>query len=185
MFVEQFKKEIFINLLRHFIPKKKLKKESQKHMKKTNIKSKITGLGIILLLGLLISSCDKLNETPIENFKGIWKLEGRSMFNGIEIKIEENSSGELSGKVISLNDNKYVKIFVELNDTWVTGIRRTSNYEFRLTEKKIGSDLFSIYGLETTKEYKVEFIDKNTIGLGTGDSKPTESSIKYSRVENE
>ncbi|WP_372650945.1 hypothetical protein [Draconibacterium sp.] len=154
-------------------------------MKGTITKSKITGLGIILLLGLLISSCDKLNETPIENFKGTWKLEGRSMFNGIEIKIEENSGVKLIGKVVSLNDNKYVKMFVETNDTWVTGIRRTSNYEFRLTEKKIGSDLFSIYDLETTKEYKVEFIDEDTIGLGSGDSKPTESSVKYIRVKNE
>lgn len=154
-------------------------------MKGTITKSKITGLGIILLLGLLISSCDKLNETPIENFKGTWKLEGRSMFNGIEIKIEENSGGKLIGKVVSLNDNKYVKMFIETNDTWVTGIRRTSNYEFRLTEKKIGSDLFSIYDLETTKEYKVEFIDEDTIGLGSGDSKPTESSVKYIRVRNE
>lgn len=105
-------------------------------MKGKIAKSKIIGLGVVLLLGLLISSCDKLNETPIENFKGTWKLEGRSMFNGIEIKIEENSSGKLIGKVISLNDNKYVKMFVEMDDTWVTGIRRTSNYEFRLTEKK-------------------------------------------------
>ena len=154
-------------------------------MKGIITKSKITGFGIILLLGLLITSCDKLNETPIDNFKGTWKLEGRSMFNGIEIKIDENSNGKLIGKVISLNDNKYVKMFVELNNTWVTGIRRTSNYEFRLTEKKIGSDLFSIYGLETAKEYKVEFIDEDTIGLGSGDSKPTDSSIKYIRVKNE
>jgi len=151
-------------------------------MKGIITKSKITGFGIILLLGLLITSCDKLNETPIENFKGTWKLEGRSMFNGIEIKIDENSNGKLIGKVISLNDNKYVRMFVELNNTWVTGIRRTSNYEFRLTEKKIGSDLFSIYGLETAKEYKVEFIDEDTIGLGSGDSKPTDSSMKYIRI---
>ena len=154
-------------------------------MKGIITKSKITGFGIILLLGLLITSCDKLNETPIDNFKGTWKLEGRSMFNGIEIKIDENSNGKLIGKVISLNDNKYVRMFVELNNTWVTGIRRTSNYEFRLTEKKIGSDLFSIYGLETAKEYKVEFIDEDTIGLGSSDSKPTDSSIKYIRVKNE
>lgn len=148
-------------------------------------KSKITTLGVILLLGLLISSCDKPNEIPIENFKGTWKLEGRSMFNRIEIKIEENSSGKLIGKVISLNDNKYVKMFVEVDDVWMTGIRRTSNYQFRLTEKKIGSDLFSIYGLGTTNEYKVEFIDENTIGLGSGNSKPTESSVKYVKVKNE
>ena len=141
-------------------------------------------LGIILFLGFLIISCDqnKFNETPIENFVGTWKLEGRSMFAGIEIRIEENSGGNLTGKVVSLNDNKYIKMFVEPNDIWVTDIQRASNYEFRLTEKKVGSDLFSIYGLETTKEYKVEFIDENTIGLGSGDSKPTKSSIKYTRI---
>ncbi len=154
-------------------------------MKGKITKSRITTFGGILLLGLLISGCNKLNEVPIENFKGTWKLEGRSMFNGIEIKIEENSSGKLIGKVISLNDNKYVKMFVEMDDDWMTGIRRTSNYQFRLTEKKVGSDLFSIYGLETTNEYKVEFIDENTIGLGSGNSKPTESSVKYVRVKNE
>jgi hypothetical protein len=67
----------------------------------------------------------------------------------------------------------------------VTGISRTSNYEFRVTEKKIGSTLFSIYGLETTKEFKVEFIDQNTIGLGSENSKPIGSSIKYIRIKNE
>lgn len=153
-------------------------------MKET--KSRIKGLGIIIIMGLFVLSCDrnKLYETPIENFIGTWKLEGRSMFNGIEIEIEENPGGELVGKVVSLNDNKYIKMFVEPEDIWVTDIQRASNYEFRLIEKKIGSDLFSIYGLETTKEYKVEFIDENTIGLGSGDSKPTKSSIRYTRIKN-
>ena len=151
-------------------------------------KSRIPVLGIILLFGLFIStSCDtsKFQETPIENFEGIWQLEGRSIFDGIQIRIEKNSSGNLFGKVISINDNKYVKMFVEPNDIWVSGISRTSNYEFKLTEKKIGSALFSLYDLSTTNEYKVEFIDENTIGLGTGSSDPIGSSIKYVRVKND
>lgn len=136
------------------------------------------------IITLLFVSCDsgKLNEIPIDNFVGVWKLQGRSMFNGIEISIEENTSGDLVGKVIKINDNKYVNMFVEPNDTWVSSIRRSSNYEFKLTEKKVGSALFSLYGLDTSKEYKVEFIDENTLGLGTGESKPAESSVRYIRI---
>ena len=40
-----------------------------------------------LIFTLLISSCsNKLKETPAENFIGLWKIEGRSMFDGIQIK---------------------------------------------------------------------------------------------------
>jgi hypothetical protein len=152
-------------------------------MRKT--KYKIIGF---FLLGLSVISCNtsKLKETPLDNFKGTWKLVGRSMFDGITIKIEENTNGNFDGKVCKLNDNKYIKLFVELNDIWITDISRSSNYEFKLIEKKIGSPLFSIYGLSTTNEYKVQFIDNNTIGLSTGNSNPLESSVRYVRVrENE
>ncbi len=147
----------------------------------------IAKIWIALLFGLLLISCDtsKLHETPIDNFEGIWELSGRTMFDGIKIKIEKRDNGDLMGKVISLNDNKYVKMFVEPNDIWVTGISRSSNYEFKLTEKKIGSVLFSVYGLSTTNEYKVEFIDDDTIGLGRDNSDPTKSPIKYIRLKNE
>ncbi len=152
-------------------------------MQKKIKKSKVIEFGFILLFILFVAGCDstKFDETPIESFKGVWKLEGRSMFSGMKIKIEEGSEGDFIGRVVALNDNKYVQMFVEQNDIWVTGIRRTSNFEFRLTEKKIGNTLFALYGLETTKEYRVEFIDENTIGLGSNNSKPKDSSIKYIR----
>ncbi len=147
--------------------------------------SKITCLGIILILGLLMTNCDspKLQETPIERFEGTWELTGRVMFEGIKVKIEKNSEGELSGKIVSLNDNKYLKMLAESGDTWVKSISRSSNYEFKLTEKKIGSDLFSLYGLSTTAVYKAQFIDENTIGLASVNSDPVESLIKYIRIE--
>lgn len=156
-------------------------------MKDLKSKSKIVGLLLIFMLGLLVTSCDtsKLHETPIDNFNGTWKLEGRTMFDGIKIQIEKNKNGNWVGKVVALNDNKYVKMFVGPNDTWFSGISRSSNYEFKLTEKKIGSALFSLYGLETTTEYKAQFIDNNTIGLATGNSDPSESSIKYVRIVKE
>ena len=153
-------------------------------MKNNRIKSNVLRFGIILFLGLIITSCDtsKLHQTPIENFVGTWELFGRSMFNGMQIKIDKNDSGKLIGKVIALNDNKYVQMFVEINDSWITEITRTSNFEFKLKEKKIGSALFSVYGLGTTQEYEVQFIDENTIGLGSDNSSPTSSSIKYIRI---
>jgi hypothetical protein len=76
-------------------------------------KYKIIDLILSFLIGLSVVSCDtsKLHETPLDNFEGTWELVGRTMFNGITIKIEENTSGKFVGKVFKLNDNKYVKMF--------------------------------------------------------------------------
>jgi hypothetical protein len=130
-------------------------------------------------------SCDtsKLNKIPIEKFVGLWEIHGRPIFDGIKLRIEKNENGELTGKVFKLNENKYVKMFVDSSNTWVSDIKQSSNFEFKLTEKKIGSELFAIYGQESTKEYNVQFIDDNTFGLATGNSDPTKSTIIYKRVK--
>jgi hypothetical protein len=139
-----------------------------------------------IIVWSIIISCNSnhLIKTPIENFKGIWELQGREMFKGIKIDIEQDKDGKLIGKVVELNDNKYVKMFVEINDIWVSDITRYSNFEFRLNEKKIGSALFSVYGQETSKEFKTQFIDNNTIGLASQNTDPLLSTIKYVRVVN-
>lgn len=138
----------------------------------------------IIFISFLFFSCDSnlLHKTPIDNFKGTWELKGRSMFDGIKIKITEDENGNFVGKVVELNDNKYVDLFVSVGDTWVTGIGRLSNFEFILTEKKIASKLFSLYGLDTTQDYNVKFIDNNTFGLGTGNADPGQSPVRYNRV---
>lgn len=144
-------------------------------------------LGLIVLTTIVAFSCNssQLKETSIDNFIGEWVLQGRTIFDGIEISIQKDIDGRITGKVIKLNDNKYVKMFVENGDSWVSGISRASNFEFKLTEKKIGSTLFSLYGQSTSKEFKVQFIDNNTFGLGIGSSDPTESTIIYRRVNKE
>lgn len=135
-----------------------------------------------LIFTLLISGCsNKLKETPAENFIGLWKIEGRSMFNGIQIKIKKEDN-ELIGRIYKLNDNKLVQLFADSNDIWVSGIERLSNFEFALTEKKIAKDLFSLYGLPTSQEFKVEFFNKNTFGLAVDNSKPLNSKIIYRRI---
>jgi hypothetical protein len=153
-------------------------------MGKVNRIKRLVRQGLIILTVVIISSCDssKLNETPIDNFVGEWVLQGRSIFEGIVVSIEKNADGNLSGKIISLNDNKYVKMFVENGDSWVSNISRSSNFEFKLTEKKIGSSLFALYGQSTSKGFKVQFIDENTIGLGEGSTDPLKSNIIYKRV---
>ena len=54
----------------------------------------------------------------------VWaeELKGRPMYDGIRIKIEKKKKDNLAGRVVALNDNKYVKLFVEKDDIWVPGI---------------------------------------------------------------
>ncbi len=155
-------------------------------MKTKQAKYSTIGMSIFLIIGLLVScKNEKFTKTSIDSFVGTWELQGRSMFNGIKVKIDIDNTNNLSGKVVALNNAKYVKMFVENGDTWVTKIKRSSNYEFKLTEKKIASKLFSIYGQSTSKEFNVQFIDKNTLGLGAGNTDPLESVIIYKRIINE
>ena len=106
------------------------------------------------------------------------------MLDDMQISISRTEEGSLIGKVVKINENKYVKFFVEEGDSWIQSVRRVSNSEFRIIEKKIGSALFGSYGLDTNQEYKVVFIDENTIGLGSNSKKPEKSTIKYKRVVN-
>ena len=132
---------------------------------------------------LFFSSCSQEFEKISDNeFVGTWELSGREMFNGIQISIQEEN-GKLVGRIIKLNNNKYVQFFTDTNDIWISEITRSSNYQFKLKEKKIGKDLFALYGLGTTEEFKVEFIDKNTIGIAKSNSDPKNSEIKYKRIE--
>ena len=105
------------------------------------------------------------------------------MFNGIQIKIEKTEDNKFKGRVVKLNNNKYVKMLVELDDLWVTEIKRSSNFQFILTKKIIGSDIFSLYGLKTTKTFNVQFINNNKVGLDVGSKDPSKSKMIYKRIE--
>jgi hypothetical protein len=148
---------------------------------------KIPSIIFLVTFTFIFSSCDgdKFQKENIDGFEGTWELQGRTMFDGVIIKIDRNKSGDFKGKILSLNENKFVKIFAKTNDIWVYGISRNSNYEFKLTEKKIGGALFSLYGLDTSKDFKVQFINKNTIGLSAGGSNPKTSTVRYVRVVEE
>ena len=136
-----------------------------------------------IVIILIFSSCsDELEKVSENDFIGIWEITGRKIFNGIQISIQEEN-GKLKGKIVKLNDNKYVQSFVEIDDIWISEITRSSNYQFKLKEKRIGSELFALYELGTVEDFKVEFIDRNLIGLSKSNSDPLNSEIKYKRIE--
>lgn len=124
---------------------------------------------IIAVSIMFFSSCDssKLNEIPDSQFVGVWGLVDRGMFENIEIEIVKEKNGNFSGVVKKLNDDKYVKMFMEVDDKFVTNIKRNSNFEFVMSEKKIAAPLFSAYGQSTTKEFKVTFDGKDKILIGS------------------
>lgn len=137
-----------------------------------------------LFLGLLFCGCsNKFDKVSEEKFIGQWEVKGRKIFEGIQIKIEREDK-KLVGRISKLNNNKLVRMFADSSDVWVSEINRSSNFQFQLTEKKIAKDLFSLYGISSSKEFKAEFIDENTIGLATDNSDPVTSSIIYKRVVN-
>ncbi len=132
---------------------------------------------------IITISCGDHKLVPDSQFIGTWELTGRSMFDGIKIKIEKTGDNNFAGRIVKLNDNKFVKMFADLNDVWVSGISRSSNFKFQLTEKRIGRQLFSLYGLGSSDKYNVEFIDEDSFGLAEGNSDPLDSDIVYKRVK--
>lgn len=133
---------------------------------------------IILLFALVGCDSSKLSKTSDEKFIGTWQLEDRGILSGLHVEIIKNDKGALKGSLKKLNDNKYVQMFMEVGDPFVTEIKRTSNYEFIISEKKIAAPLFSAYGQSTTSEFEAEFNDKNELLLGKKGGKG-----KYIRVE--
>ncbi|UII23923.1 hypothetical protein [Fulvivirga ligni] len=137
----------------------------------------------IFIISILFAGCNgQYDKVPLEQFAGKWSLKGRSMFEGMEITITE-SEGALTGTITKLNDNKYIQMFAEEGDVWVSEISRSSNYKFKFTEKKIARELFGLYGLSSSTELSAIFIDKDTIGLSKDGKDPLKSSIQYIRIK--
>lgn len=123
---------------------------------------------LICLCGFALLSCDssKLKETPSSQFIGTWKLVDRGILENIEVEISMDKKGNLVGLISKLNEDKYVQLFMAEGDKFVAGIKRNSNFEFVLSEKRIAAPLFSAYGQSTTDEFNVQFEGKNKIILG-------------------
>lgn len=152
---------------------------------RTFFKSKtfLGSLGALVLIGILFlaSNLSTFEETPVKKFTGTWEVQGRSMFSGVKVKIQQSERKQIQGHFTELNDNKYVNMFVDSGDLWIKDIQRLSNFEFRFIEKKIAAPLFAQYGLETTHEITVQFITHDTLGGAIGKKNPLETSIKYIR----
>ncbi|PHR47419.1 MAG: hypothetical protein COA32_08345 [Fluviicola sp.] len=138
----------------------------------------------ILLVTLIFVSCDstQFSKTPLNQFEGIWELKGRDMFKNMQIEIRLDEEGKVQSKIVKLNDNKYVSLFLEEGDEWVKDIRRTSNYEFVITEKKIAAPLFSQYGNSTSKDWNAVFKNENCIGVSESKN-AGRSKVEYCRVK--
>lgn len=137
----------------------------------------------IFVIAILLIGCTKhTTEVPFDKFIGVWELKGTPMIEGMQINIQKEET-RLIGKIFKLNQNKYVKLFADSNDVWISNISRASNYEFKLTENKIGKELFAVYGIKSTQDFKVQFIDENTFGLATESSDPKKSGRIYRRIK--
>ena len=135
---------------------------------------------VLILFILTFSSCDssKFTETPDSQFLGTWRLVDRGMFENMEVEILKEQDGNFISVVKKVNDDKFVNMFMEVGDKMVTGIKRKSNFEFVISEKKIAAPLFSQYGQSTLTEFVVTFENKDKILLGNNGAQGTLIRIK-------
>ena len=140
-------------------------------------------IGIMMFAFTLFAGCEgKFEKVEEDRFVGEWELQGRGILDGMNIKIDTDND-KLVGRISKLNDNKYVLMFSEIGDIWITEISRTSKFQFELTEKKIAGQLFSMYDISTSTEFKVEFTDNNTFGISAKNQDPSKSKALYKRIE--
>ena len=132
---------------------------------------------VTTLLGCTSRTAVKSDEL----FIGKWELVGRSMLDGIQVQIQREE-GKLVGRVVKRNNNKYVQLFLDSNAVLVSGITRSSDFQFKLTENKVAKELFSTYDLSGSQEFNVEFIDSKTIGLAKGNLNPQKSTVFYKKL---
>ncbi|MBP5982223.1 MAG: hypothetical protein KA734_00750 [Fluviicola sp.] len=128
-------------------------------------------IALFITICIALYSCNNHSKVKSSfNFIGKWELTGHGIMDGIIVKIEYNKEKKLIGKVCQLNDNKLVNMFLDSNSVFISSIERRSQFQFILKEKKIGSELFDLYGLDTRSVFQAQFRDKDTIVLSKDQS---------------
>lgn len=146
-------------------------------------------LNLVLITSLLsvmaLSSCSDSHYVSDDLFVGTWELKGRGIYNKMTVSIAKGEDG-LKGKVNSVPDNKYGKLFLEEGQAWISEISRSSDYYFKIKENKIASELFSAYGLSATSTYYITFSEDGSKFYLT-DKIPNktaqETSVYYERIK--
>lgn len=136
----------------------------------------------ILSFFLLFSCSDEYQKKELTDFNGTWMVQGAGITDSVQFTIEIQED-RVTSQITQLNSNKWVKDFSVVGDKWVSTIERESNYQFKLKEKKIASDLFSLYDLSTSASYFVQFAHPDTICLSSSKSKILKSTHRYVRVK--
>lgn len=136
----------------------------------------------LTLCVMIFYGCDSgsFHKVPENNFIGTWEIVGRQNLKGIQIEIKKNDKNELVGRVIKLNDNKLVNMFLDTNEVFIKSIIRKSNFQFELIEKKLGHDLFSIYGMDTDAKFIVVL---NGDGFINFSENSEDNKVGYKKVE--
>lgn len=135
----------------------------------------------VLLVGIITSCSLNSKKIPDSQLLGVWRLEGRSMYDNMYISIVKENN-QLQGRVLKKNANKYVQMFVDSNAVWFSEITRKSNYEFICKENKVGKELFAQFDVPTTQEIRIQFVNDTIIGCAFKNEDPLKSKVRMVKV---
>lgn len=139
----------------------------------------------IIIVLTLTCSCDtsKFKETPESKFFGLWKINDGTLYNGSIIKFSKDDNGEMFGRIVRLNNNKLLNLFVDSSNVIFFSFSRTSNFQFKISKMRVGSDLMKMYDVPTSDVLTVQFINDSTIGLANNDKDPLKSKQTLTRLD--
>ena len=122
----------------------------------------------ITILLFIFWSCEDSNfkKVPVEQFYGVWKYQTNNIWNDVVIDIQKTEDARIIGRVLELNHDKFINLFLEVGDKNISNIKRVSNTSFLLTQNMLASELFALYDHPTKTDLRVEFQSKNTLLLG-------------------
>ena len=149
------------------------------------MKNKILLILIVSALYSISVSCSDSKYVEENKFIGEWELNGRDIYSGMRINIKHENN-VLIGRIVKKPDNDYGNLFLNEGDIWVSQIKRSANYYFKITESKIAGKLFALYDLPTSTEYYAIFSeDFSVIFLSTKSPSliPKSTKVFFKRIE--
>lgn len=132
---------------------------------------------------LFLSACSaEYQKKELTDFNGTWKVVGNSTLQDIQFSIQIDGK-KVKSEIVNLNENKWVNQFSEVGDKWISSVERESNFQFKISEKRIGSGIFSLYDLPSSNTYFAQFAHQDTLCLSTSKNKVLKSQYRYIRIK--
>lgn len=130
---------------------------------------KVKKIFLLSMIVLCVGCGDGFGKVELSSLEGDWEIRGRNnILDGSLIRVNKLDNKYI-GELILVSNNK-LKLYMDSGDIILKDIDRKSNFEFKFTEHRPNSEIFSLYNLVTTFEYEVRYYTDSLL-ISSGENK--------------